>query len=268
MIDPQWDVVDLDPVTWRNLGRFINVSQYVRAAQPGEHGLFIVHDGGRVLKIFDTNRHARSSVKINRVVDARALAQELYAHGQWDRVHIIDRQHLARVGRVAGASANRALHLDGYYHLVYDLIWDSSGGYVCEPPKPAHWHHWTMSQLEQFVSRLPPAASLALGVFEGAQLNIGLVLAFERGRIVRVTTFEAPALQPLEPRLSPDFLDQLWAQLAHIAPPAAALLCTQTAFDAWIMAGDKLAALRQALHDGAACVRLHEQLEPDLAAIA
>lgn len=268
MIDPHWDVVDLDPVTWRNLGRFIDVSQYVRAAQPGEHGLFIVHDRGRVLKIFDTNRHARSSVKINRVVDARALAQELYAHGQWDRVHIIDRQHLARVGRVAGASANRSLHLDGYYQLVHNLIWDNSDGYVCEPPKPDHWNHWTMSAIEQFVSRLPPSASIALGVFDGQRLNIGLVLEFRSGNIERVTTFEAPVLQPIEPRLSAGFLDQLWAQLAHLAPPAAALLCTQAAFDKWIVAEDKLASLGQALQDGTAYLRLLEHVVPDFAAIA
>jgi hypothetical protein len=246
-------------VTWRNLGRFIDVPQYVRAAQPGEHGLFIVHDRGRVLKIFDTNRRARSSVKINRVADARALAKELHAHGQWDRVHIIDQQHLARVGRVAGASANRSLHLDGYYQLVYDLIWDGGDGYVCEPPKPNHWNHWTMSQIEQFVARLPPAASLALGVFDGEKLNIGLVLEFERGNIVRVTTFEAPALQPIEPRLSAEFLDQLWAQLENIAPPAAALLCTQAVFDEWITTPDKVAFIFDALQSGTALARLIDQ---------
>lgn len=268
MIDPQWDVVDCDPVTWRNLGRFIEVGQYVRAAQPGEHGLFIVHDQGRVLKIFDTDRRARASVKIKQVVDARALAKELRAHGQWDRVHIINQQHLARVGRLAGASANRSLHLDGYYQLVYDLIWDGGDGYVCEPPKPAHWNHWTMSRLEQFVSRLPQSASIALGVFEGERLNIGLVLEFQRGSIVRVTTFEAPALQPLEPRLSADFLDQLWAQLSHIAPPAAVLLCTQAVFDGWITAEDKLVPLAQAVQNGTAWLRLIDQSVPAFAASA
>ena len=267
MIDPHWDVVDLDPVTWRNLGRFIDVTQYVRAAQPDEHGLFIVHDQGRVLKIFDTNRRARSSVKVNRVADARALAKELYAHGQWDRVHIINQQHLARVGYLAGASANRSLHLDGYYQLVYDLIWDGSDGYVCEPPKPAHWNHWTMSQIEQFVSRLPPSAAIALGVFEGEQLNIGLVLEFKHGNIVRVTTFEAPTLQPIEPRLSADFLDQLWQQLANIAPPAAILLCEQAVFDKWITAEDKLAPLQQAAQNGTAWLRLIDQSVPMFAAL-
>jgi hypothetical protein len=256
MIEPHWDVVDLDPVTWRNIGRFIDVGQYVRAAQPGEHGLFIVHDAGRVLKIFDTTRSALSSVKINRVADARALARELYARGQWDRVHVIDQQHLARVGRVAGASANRSLHLDGYYQLVYDLIWDGSDGYVAEPPKPGHWNHWTMGQLEQFASRLPPSASIALGVFEGERLNIGLVLEFKQGNIVRVTTFEAPALQPIKAQLSADFLDQLWQQLENIAPPAAVLLCEQKVFDEWIVAEDKLAPLVSAVQNGTAQLRL------------
>ncbi len=265
MIEPHWDVSDLDPVTWRNLGRFIDVAQYVRAAQPGEHGLFIVHDQGRVLKIFDTARPARSSVKINRVADARALARELQAHGHWDRVHVINQQHLARVGYLAGASANRSLHLDGYYQLVYDLIWDGGDGYVCEPPKPGHWQHWTMSQLEQFVSRLPPAASIALGVFDGERLHIGLVLEFQRGKIVRVTTFEAPALQPIEPRLSPEFLDQLWTQLDHIAPPAALLLCSLTVFDEWIATPDKVGFVLTATQNGQALLRLSEALTPELA---
>jgi len=264
MIDPHWDVVDLDPVTWRNLGRFIDVPQYVRAAQPGEHGLFIVHDHGRVLKIVDTDRNARSRVKVDRVVDAHTLAKELYAHGQWDRVHIIDQRHLARVGYLAGASANRSLHLDGYYQLVYDLIWDGSDGYVAEPPKPDHWNHWTMSQLEQFVSRLPKSASIALGVFEGTQLNIGLVLEFKQGHIVRVTTFEAPALQPIDPQLSPDFLDQLWRQLDNIASPAAVLLCTQAIFDEWITTPDKIAFIFDAVQQGRALVRLMEADMPEV----
>jgi hypothetical protein len=264
MIDPHWSVVDLDPVTWRNIGRFINVPQYVRAAQPGEHGLFIVHDHGRVLKIFDTDRGARSGVKIDRVVEACALAKELYAHGQWDRVHIIDQQHLAHVGNLAGTAVNRSLHLDGYYRLVYDLIWDGSDGYVAEPPKPGHWNHWTMSQIERFVSALPKSASVALGVFEDERLNIGLVLEFKQGSIVRVTTFEAPALQPLAPRFSSEFLDQLWQGLANLAPPAAALLCTQAIFDEWITTPGKGTFLVNAGRQGGALLKLTDELISEL----
>jgi hypothetical protein len=215
-----------------------------------------------VLKVFDTQRDAPAGVKIDRVTDARALAQELYAHGQWDRVHIINRQHLAHVGRAAGAPLNRSLHLDDYYQLVYDLIWDGGDGYVTMPPKPAHWNHWTMSQIKQFVSRLPESAAVALGVFEGERLNVGLVLEFKQGNIVRVTTFEAPALQPLHPALAADFLDQMWQQLSNIAPPAAVLLCTQAVFDEWITTDDKVAHLMQSVQDGTAWLRLARQGTP------
>jgi hypothetical protein len=82
------------------------------------------------------------------------------------------------------------------------------------------------------------------------------VLEFKCGNIVRVTTFEAPALQPLTPRLSAGFLNQLWQQLARIAPPAAVLLCTQAVFDEWITVKDKLTHLGQAAQNGTAWLRL------------
>ena len=34
MIDPHWQLVDLDPRTWRNIGRFINPGLYIRAGNP------------------------------------------------------------------------------------------------------------------------------------------------------------------------------------------------------------------------------------------
>jgi hypothetical protein len=38
MIDPHWILEDLDPHTWRNLGRFIDPGLYIRAARPDERG--------------------------------------------------------------------------------------------------------------------------------------------------------------------------------------------------------------------------------------
>jgi hypothetical protein len=94
------------------------------------------------------------------------------------------------------------------------------------------------------------------------------VLEFEHGNLVRVTTFEAPALQPIDPEFSATFLDQLWAQLGHLAPPAAVLLCTQSAFDEWIAAEDKIAPLVQAVQNGTARLRLIDQSVPLFAALA
>jgi hypothetical protein len=256
MIDPNWSVVDLDPVTWRNIGRFLEPPQYFRAAQPGEHGLFVLHEAGRVLKVVDTALGTRRDLELEQVYDAPALARTLHARGEWQRVHVIDRQHLKRVARLSGSIEHRPLQLDQYYRLVHQLFWEDTVGYVCEPPKP-DWNHFTYDLLEQFVSRLPQHASLALGVFDGTHLNIGLILEFKSGSIVRVTTFEAPLLQLAPIELSTACVDRLWQQLdQHIAPTAAVLLCTQAAFDQWITAEDKTQALHVAVRDGAALLRL------------
>ena len=54
MIDPNWSVVDLDPHTWRVLGRFFDPGQYIMATQSGERGLFILHEEGKLLRIVDS----------------------------------------------------------------------------------------------------------------------------------------------------------------------------------------------------------------------
>ncbi|HEX8033720.1 MAG TPA: hypothetical protein VF510_07730 [Ktedonobacterales bacterium] len=240
MIDPHWQVSDLDPVTWRNLGRFFDPQQYIRAAQPGEHGLFILHDDGRVLKVIDSESRTDPGGIPNQVDDPQALARELYGCGQWERVHIINRRHLAQVAYEAQSAPQRDLTLDAYYHLVYTLIWDDSQGYVCEPPHPGRRYGWTYADIQRFIDGLPSPATLALGVYAGDTVMIGLILVCEGGMIRRVTTFEGLAGQAPPPGPTPQTLAALREALsAQFAPPAAILLCTDAAFSGWLDATDK-----------------------------
>lgn len=85
MIDPHWTVTDLDPRTWRAIGRFFDPGQYIRTAQPGEHGLFVLHDNGTLLKVFDTQLGVRRDLSLRRVDDPQELGQQLFARGEWDR---------------------------------------------------------------------------------------------------------------------------------------------------------------------------------------
>jgi len=257
MLDLNWSVADLDPRTWRNLGRFIDVSQYLRTAQPDEHGLFVLHAAGRPLRVFDTRAGARPDLGLTQVDDPRLLAHSLFETGEWDRVHVFDKGHLAAVAQRAQTIANRALDLDAYYRQVFELMWRDPTGYVSVPPHPGDWHGWTYAGVQRFLERLPASASLALGVFDGDTLAIGLVLEARAGRIQRVTTFEALALPPADLALSPAFLRQLWAGLEqHCAPPAAALLYTAAGFEAWITAADKAASLTHSLQAGSALLQL------------
>lgn len=257
MIDPHWSVVDLDPRTWRNVGRFFDPGQYIRVAQPGEHGLFILHDDGKILRVVDTHSGVRRDFDLPSVEDPHALAQSLYARGEWQRVHVINKRHLAQVARQAQAAPRRELMLDEYYHLIYQLLWSNPEGYVSLPPHPGHWHGWTYSALKHFVDQLPEEATLALGVFDGETVALGLILEFRAARLQLVTTFEALNLPPGAAQLSEAFLNQLWQQLAQqFASPAGALLCSQTIFEQWLVAENKAARLNLAGQQGAAFWRL------------
>jgi len=262
VIDPNWAVVDLDPRTWRSLGRFFDPAQYVGAAQPGEHGLFVLHAGGRRLRVVDTRDGVRNDLAPAHIDNPHTLAHDLYESGEWDRVHVIDKQHLAHVSRQAQAPESRALSLEAYYHRVYELLWRSPAGYASVPPHPGHWHGWTLSALREFAARLPASAAAALAVLDGATVNIGLVLEFDHGVVVRVTTFDGLRLaQP--PRLSADFLGELWVAVSEqIAVTAAALVCSQAAFDEWLEAGDKRAALRALRERGEAFWQLRPATPP------
>jgi hypothetical protein len=253
MIDPHVQVIDLDPVTWRHLGPFFAPQQYIAAAQPGEHGLFVLHDAGQLLKVIDTNGASRPGDIPAQIGDPLALARGLYSRGEWQRVHVIDRRHLAWVARQAQATPRRDFTMDAYYHLVYTLMWGEGGGYVCEPPHPGRWHGWTYTDIHRFVAGLPSPASLALGVYAGDLLKIGLILVCEQGMIRCVTTFEGldwapPVPGPVRPTLAA-LCDALAAQLV---PPAAVLLCTDDVFSGWLAAPDKWAYLAEAWANGTA----------------
>lgn len=257
MIDPNWSLVDLDPHTWRNIGRFFNPGQYIQAVRPGTHGLFVLHDNGQLKKVVDTKKEKSPDLKIERVDNPLVLAQTLYALGEWQQVHVINKRHLAEVSRIAQAEARRELTLDQYYRQIFHLLWDGSGGYVSIPPHPGHWQSWTYKGISDFINHLPAESSLALGVFNQNVLEIGLIFEVREGLVKLVTTFEALQLEPGAAQLSEEFFDRLWNQLGQkFALPAALLLCTQTTFETWLGAENKLAALEQAAEQKTALWKL------------
>lgn len=261
-IDPNWSVVDLDPRTWRNIGPFFNPGQYIRAAQPGEHALFVLHHNGKLLRVVDTASGARYDLldKSKKVADPQKLAQNLFARGDWERVHIINKAHLAEVAWIAQNSHPDSL--DHYYRQIFHWMWDGSDGYVSVPPKENNWHGWTYQQLADFCSQLPATSSVALGVFDNAtnQLNIGLIFKLEDEAITTVTTFEALNFENHNPELSNSFLEQLCQHLEQkIAPVGAVLLCDQATFDAWLISADKVSFLAKAANYGKVYMKLADK---------
>jgi hypothetical protein len=245
MIDPCWQLVDLDALTWRQIGRFFEPGQYLRAAQPGEHGLFVLHERGTVLRCVDSQTGVRRDLSLQHIQDPQADARRLYESGQWQRVHVIEKAHLARVAQLAQQMPAHAHTLDQYYHRLYHLLWDDARGYVSVPAHPGHWHGWTYEQIRACLQDLPCSpASLALGVYEHGCWIIGLVLVCARGQIRKITTFEALDAQCVAGGLSAATLTLLARHLADVfAPAAGLLLCTPEVFAAWIEQEAKLEVL-------------------------
>jgi hypothetical protein len=261
MIDPEWQLVDLDPGTWRAIGEYFHPGRYIRAGAPEEHGLFILHDSGRPLNVVDTHAGRRIDLAGQRVDDPAALAEHLYLRGEWDRVHVIDRAHLKRVANLAQDATGRQLHLDEYYRRVYHLIWDGDHGYVAAPPKVRDWNGWTYDGIRQVVAQLQEPSSLALGVIDDREVRIGLVIEVRVGTIRKVTTFEALRITSTDLHVSSESLSAVWTALkTHCAPPAAAMLCTKAVFDAWIVQQAKAQTIETAVQAGMAFVRLQDQL--------
>ncbi|HEY0754394.1 MAG TPA: hypothetical protein VGD98_10560 [Ktedonobacteraceae bacterium] len=245
MIDPHWELVDLDPLTWRQIGRFFDPGQYLRAAQPGEHGLFILHERGRMLRVVDSQTGVRRDITLDVLDNPQEYARLLYARGEWQRVHVIDKAHLALVARVAQETPQDDRTLDEYYHQVYQLLWGNTHSYVSVPAHPRHWHGWTYEQINHWLSTLPfSPASLALGVFGDNHWLIGLILVCEHGQIRKVTTFEALDAATLAHGIAPETLAALSQQLEEtFAPPVGLLLCTQDVFTAWLEQEEKMPVL-------------------------
>ena len=257
--------MDLDPHTWDFDRQVLRTRAYVRAAQPGEHGLFVLHDGGRVMRVVDTSTGVRRDLEVGGVDDPHKLAAALYATGEWQRVHIIDKRHLAYVAREAQAEPRRELTLDQYYHLVYNMIWDGSGGYVSLPPHPGHWHGWTYTAIRDFVGSLPDPSTVALVVVEEGETEIGLIFDVRNKMIESVTTLETFSLPAPTFDLNAACFEWLWSLLEARSQdrkrpkPAAVLLCSKVVFDRWIEEPDSKAKwdlLEQAIEQQQAFLRV------------
>lgn len=255
MIDPDWQLVDLDPATWRRIGRFFDPGQYLRTARPGEHGLFVLHEDGTVVRCVDSHTGVHDDLIPAHIDEPQAYAQRLYARGEWQRVHVIDRAHLAQVARLAQQELPAADTLDGYYHRLYHLLWDDPRGYVSVPAHPGHWHGWTYERVRAWLERLPfSPASLALGVYEDGRWSSGLVLVCAQGQVRTITTFEALDAHSLAGGLTEETLSALSGHLAAtIAPAAGLLLCTPEVFTAWIEQEEKREILLAARRRRQAC---------------
>jgi hypothetical protein len=257
MIDPHWDVADLDPVTWRRIGDYIRPTRYVRAGAPEEHALYVLHDQGAVLNVVDSQIGRRTDITVEPIRNPGQTADLLFGRGEWDRVHVIDKAHLQAVSDEAQSNPQHALTLDAYYRFVYQQYWDGEGGYVTSPARADNWNGWTWSGVQAWMAALPSPGAVGLGVIGLEGLEIGVIVVVSEGLIRRVTTFETLPVPRRDAAVSAAYQDRIWQAMAEvIGPPAALMICTVEVFEAWLLGPDKQGAVNAGVARGGAFVRM------------
>jgi hypothetical protein len=256
MIDPNWDVTDLDPITWRNIGDYILPTRYVRAGSPTEHALYILHDKGAVLNIVDNRLGRRTDIALDRITNPQATANLLHASGEWDRVHVVDKDHLRAVAHEAQSDPRPELTLDAYYRFVASQYWDGEGGYVTTPARPDSWNGWTWGGVKAWVDAIPGELSVGLGVVGTERLEIGVIAVVRDGLVRRLTTFEALPIPRDAAAVTAEYHQQIWDAMAErIAEPYAVLICTPEVFEHWLTGPDKRQTIADAIATGDAHYR-------------
>lgn len=92
------------------------------------------------------------------------------------------------------------------------------------------------------------SATVALGVFDGKRVVVGLILQVEDDMLRTVTPLDSLQLDaPLT--VSAESFERLWDALIHtLKPPAAALLCDRATFEGLVQAENKLSYLAAVGH--------------------
>jgi len=255
MIYEHWDVVDLDPVTWRNLGPYFDPRNFTTRGDPSERTLSILHDGGCVLKVWDSEEGARDDLHLDVIPDPLATAKELYeSNRSWDRVQIFDKKSVLSFAHQAQELVHPEWDLDEYIAWVWELADADPEGLCDYPPRPRDWNGWRYSEVKHFVEEvIPDPSTLVLGVIEDGTLWAGLVLGVRDRQIKRVTTFEALLPLGLGPVTRLEDMDEVLALVARkFDPPAAALFCTRQVFEEWMRGEDKAGTLQRAIARGEA----------------
>ncbi len=255
MIWEHWEVVDLDPHTWRNLGTLFNPQNFLSRARPGERVLSILHEDGEVLKVYDSALGVRHDLDLETIEDAPRVAKELYeAEKGLAEVQIFDKKSLIAFADRAQRGFRPDWDLDEHYHFVYGLAEDDPQGICYYPPHPPHWNHFTYEEVRHFIKEVVPSPStLVLAVFDRDQLYISLILGIRDHKIKLVSTFDALVPLGLESRIGMGDRQRILKLVEErFDIPSFSFFAQRSAFEAWLTAADKQKALQQAVAEGTA----------------
>lgn len=251
-------VIDLDPCTWRNLG------EAMRLGLRQKRTLSILHDGGRLIKVYDSKLGLREDIVVE-VVDPARLAKKLYESLPGiERVQIFDKRSLIDFSLRVQRNPFDELDTDEYLNMVSEVgRREFEDGICIYPPQPEGWNFFRYAQVRKFIKEVvPDRSTLVLGVFDGGELYIGLIVGVEGRKVKLVTTFDSLVPLGLGALEGPeDYKEVLRLTARRFYEPAVGLFTDRATFEELILREEKRGVLRRALEEGRAILEPGKDLQ-------
>lgn len=197
MIHP--DVV-FEHVDINQARHFVDLSML---AQPNPHVLYVLHDQGKVLRAWDSQK---GNVSVGATLKPSVeLAEELKRKHTVDEVQLIEREAYFEYYRKA-LDLKKARELNGYdFKAQAKRLKDSQGnGFLTHPPRELYDYYHYVDRTQKFVKeKLKPDCVFLLGAHTRKEWWTSVMTVFSGGQITYLCTFEYFASEKLIPPDSP-----------------------------------------------------------------
>lgn len=222
--DARFEHVDID-----HARRFVDIS---KIAQPNPRVLYVLHEKGRVLKAWDSQK-GRVVLK-EKLQPSQSLAEKLRQEHGVDEVQLIEREGLNTYYREA-LDLKKAQELSGYdfKERTRELKGAQGNGFIIHPPRESYDYYHYIGRTKAFVAqRLQPDCAFILGVHAGENWWTSVATDFTGGQIVQLSTFEIFPTELLAQASSPQAHQALVdAAAKHFKKPAFGMFLAQEAFE-------------------------------------
>ncbi len=194
MIDQDIAVIDIDPVSWRNLGRMR------KELIPDQRILTVLKDEGRIVAVFD--HHRRRPVEIPDASEAPGeLARRLFQDngGAFDKVRVWEREALKEFAKEISFPLRQELDRDDYQHWARALRRTNYRGTIAEyPPYEEEKDPFGYPLLRSFVGNHDDSI-LFIAAFAGGAPSFNLILGVKNKKVNLLTTWDAFGGEELKP---------------------------------------------------------------------
>jgi hypothetical protein len=243
VIHPDVEIIDLYPLTWRNVGALFRIDEWSNnRPYTNEKVLSILHDHGHILKIdAPAGISISADVAAHLVTDPRALAQSLfYANPHLMRVQIFEKNALSAYSANVQRLDWRHLASGDFYLNAFQIADADPVGLCYYPPERAPYalQQRVLKTVDALVKSTPDGSALVLGIYDQGQPYFTLILQVRAGLITLCTTFEHLAPQGIDPMLIPasesDSTRVIVAVEKAVGPVAHALFCDRATLEQWM----------------------------------